>query len=81
MDGSCQVVHPSGRQGPEERWYELRSHSAFHHPPFRDRIHGDFSRLEACQEARGSHIRYHSLNLRGLVNIKKNTPVTIIINI
>jgi len=73
--------HPSGRQGPEERWYELRSYSAFHHSPVCDCIHGHFPCVKACQEARGPRLRDHTLIRRGLVNIKKNIPVTIIINI
>jgi len=73
--------HPSGRQGPEERWYELRPYGAFHYPLVGHRIHGDLPHLQACQEARRPRLRGHTLIPRGLVNIKKNIPVTIIMNI
>jgi hypothetical protein len=45
------------------------------------RIHGDLPHLQACQEARRPRLRGHTLIPRGLVNIKKNIPVTIIMNI
>jgi len=53
----------------------------FHHSPVCDCIHGHFPCVKACQEARGPRLRDHTLIRRGLVNIKKNIPVTIIINI
>jgi len=73
--------HPSGRQGPEEWWYELRSYSPVHNAALRYRLHGDLAHLQACREAQVSYIRDHTLIRFGLVKIINNIPVITIINI